>query len=341
MINGETFYQLSGAPFAEGCWFRYDFLNQKLLVKIPEENSIKLAVDFNAPEDSTFTSYLMGEVAVYTSGGITPEIFWGDTLQTYKMTSLTGTYDIFNSTEDIGFTSFSSAGGGGSLWYSDEYTTVSAILDSNIIHPLILKIDSLYPVIDRPLNTFPYLLSIPFHVTYYQLINHFQLTMEIERDSEIVSNTNYNISLSTPYIQINPPDLQPGDIIRMKATITDTSIFDNSDVYPDSGWVTFRILEPVSVRENNPSVLRYKLEQNYPNPFNPGSVITYEIPRRTFVSVKVYDILGNEAAKLVDKEMAAGRYEVKFNGEKLSSGVYICRFKADGFTKSTKMILAK
>lgn len=341
LINGETFFQLSGAPFTEGCWFRYDSLNQKLLVKIPADDSIRLAIDFNAPANSTYTSYLMGEAVVYTSEGITPEVYWGDTLQTYTMTSLTGTYDIFNFTEDIGFTYLSSCGGGGSFWYCDEYTTVSAILDSNIIHPIILGIDSLYPVIDRPINTFPYLLSIPYYKTYYQLINNFKLFLEVERDSEIVYNLTSNISLSNPVIQINPPNLEPGDVIRLRAVLSDTSIFNNMDTYPDSGWITFRVLDPVSVRDDNSLSFNYKLEQNYPNPFNPSTVITYEIPKRTFVSIKVYDILGRESADLVDKEMTAGRYEVEFNGEKLSSGIYICRFKAEGFSKSTKMILTK
>ncbi len=314
VIYGEIFYAMSadgnGGPFLPGYLFRYDSLNQKLLVKIPGDDSIKLAADFNIPEDSVYTSYFRDEPYDFISGGISPEIFWGDTLQEYKMEPTWNTSSIYNYyfAESIGLTYFRySVVELPAYGSTSKYYTISAIIDSTIFNPLILHIDSLYPVIDRPLNTFPYLLSIPLHATYYQLINHFQLAMEIERDSELVSNTNYNISVSNPHIQINPPNLQPGDIIRMKVSLTDTSIFNNSDVYPDSGWATFRVLEPVSVLENSPLSLRYKLEQNYPNPFNPVTIIKYEIPEKTYVSIKVYDILGNEVADLVHNEMVAGK----------------------------------
>ncbi len=265
-------------------------------------------------------------------------------MQVYKMESpweINGMLTDYYFAREIGLYYFRNSIAGSSVHTSTEYFTLSAIIDTNIFHPLILQIDSLYPVSDRPLNTFPFLLNIPYQVSYYQLINSFQLTLEVERDSEIVFNTNYNISLSNPHIQINPPDLQIGDLIKLKAVITDTSIFNNIDVYPDSGWAEFRVLEPVSVEETNLSDFKYKLEQNYPNPFNPVTVITYEIPIRTYVSVKIYDILGNEVGNLVHKEIPAGNYNVEFNGEKLSSGIYICRLSTPEFTKSIKMILTK
>ena len=174
VINGKTFFSIStndsGIPFLTEYLYRYDSLNQKLLVKIPDDDTVRLAVNFNEPENSVYISYLWGVPYEFISGGITPVVFWGDTLQTYEMESSTGTYDIYNFTENVGFSYYSKAGGGGSLWYGDEYSTISAIIDSNIIHPLVLQIDSLYPVIDRPLNTFPYLLSIPFSTSYSGLI---------------------------------------------------------------------------------------------------------------------------------------------------------------------------
>ena len=333
IINGQTFYSMSSdgnnGPFLTGYLYRYDSLNQKLLVKIPGDDTIRIAADFSTSADSTFISYFNGEPYEYISGGITSGVFWGDTLDVYKMESpwLTGSDYAYNFIDSLGFSYFQHYVGGGSLWFYSKYFTVSAVIDSNIFHPLVLQIDSLYPVIDRPINAFPYLLSVPFHVSYYQLINIFQLTMEIERDSEIVFSAVYNISISNPHIQINPSGLQTGDIIRLKASISDTSIFNNIDVYPDSGWASFRVLGPVSVYDNNSLKFRYLLEQNYPNPFNPVTVISYEIPEQTYVSVKVYDILGNEVANLVNKVMHGGNYNVEFNGEKLSSGVYICRLR--------------
>jgi len=74
------------------------------------------------------------------------------------------------------------------------------------------------------------------------------------------------------------------------------------------------------------AVKDYALNQNYPNPFNPGTVISYQLVAGGQVSLKVYDILGNEIVTLVDKDQESGRYQVTFDASKLASGVYIVRF---------------
>lgn len=90
----------------------------------------------------------------------------------------------------------------------------------------------------------------------------------------------------------------------------------------------------------------FRLYQNYPNPFNPVTKIRYDIPKvgsrvSLFVSLKVYDLLGNEVAELVNEEKSPGCSEVTFNAEKLSSGVYIYKLKTVGYLKFKKMILIK
>ncbi len=85
----------------------------------------------------------------------------------------------------------------------------------------------------------------------------------------------------------------------------------------------------------------YVLSQNYPNPFNPTTTIGYEIPERSFVTLKVYDVLGNEIAALVNKEKPAGSYEIEFGGVELPSGIYFYRLQAGSIYLSKKMILLK
>jgi hypothetical protein len=85
----------------------------------------------------------------------------------------------------------------------------------------------------------------------------------------------------------------------------------------------------------------FTLEQNYPNPFNPETNIRFRIPEFGHVSLKVYDILGNEIATLVNEEKPAGSYEVDFNASALPSGVYFYRLEANGFSQTKKMILMK
>ncbi len=90
----------------------------------------------------------------------------------------------------------------------------------------------------------------------------------------------------------------------------------------------------------------FSLSQNYPNPFNPVTVIKYEIPVQARndninVQLKVYDILGNEIASLVNEEKSTGNYEVEFDGSGLASGIYIYRLTTGNFKDSKKLILLK
>jgi uncharacterized delta-60 repeat protein len=86
---------------------------------------------------------------------------------------------------------------------------------------------------------------------------------------------------------------------------------------------------------------QFNLAQNYPNPFNPTTTIQYSIPQRSNVTLKVYDILGNEVATLVNEERARGVYSVNFDASQLASGIYFYRIQAGSFIETKKMILIK
>ncbi len=85
----------------------------------------------------------------------------------------------------------------------------------------------------------------------------------------------------------------------------------------------------------------FGITQNYPNPFNPVTVIKYQIPKSTFVSLKLFDILGKEVKTLVNEEKQPGEYEVKIDGSGLSSGVYLYQIIAGDYIQTHKMILQK
>jgi len=93
--------------------------------------------------------------------------------------------------------------------------------------------------------------------------------------------------------------------------------------------------------EINLIVDEFKLFQNYPNPFNPSTIISYQISERQLVTLKVYDILGNKIAVLVNEEKPVGSYEVEFNASSFPSGVYFYQLKAGSFIQTNKMILIK
>lgn len=85
----------------------------------------------------------------------------------------------------------------------------------------------------------------------------------------------------------------------------------------------------------------YSLSQTFPNPFNPSTSISYQIPEMNFVTIKIYDVLGNEIATLVNEEKPAGTYKITWNAEGLSSGIYFYRLQAGNFVATKKMILLK
>jgi hypothetical protein len=90
-----------------------------------------------------------------------------------------------------------------------------------------------------------------------------------------------------------------------------------------------------------PSPDGFELAQNYPNPFNPTTVIRYQIPTNSYVSLEVYDLLGRKIGTLVSQHQSPGAHAVTFNASNLSSGVYFYRLTAGRFIETKKLMLTK
>jgi uncharacterized protein (UPF0218 family) len=87
--------------------------------------------------------------------------------------------------------------------------------------------------------------------------------------------------------------------------------------------------------------VEFALEQNYPNPFNPATTINYSIPEAGNVEMRVYDILGNEVATLVNETRVPGNYSVVFDASSFASGIYIYTLRTNTFVETKKMMLMK
>ena len=133
------------------------------------------------------------------------------------------------------------------------------------------------------------------------------------------------------------PGLEPGlDYTVQIKSVLNGELFDVSDA-------VFMVIDTTgtSVDQSMPVMSDYALHQNYPNPFNPVTQIVFELPRDGHVTLKVYDMLGQEVATLIDAAQEAGSHRVTFDGSDLSSGLYFYKFEAAGFLKTGKMILIK
>jgi plastocyanin len=101
------------------------------------------------------------------------------------------------------------------------------------------------------------------------------------------------------------------------------------------------VQNPVSVDDGKLIADKFELMQNYPNPFNPSTNIQYAIGSMQFVNIKVYNILGDEVAILVNEEKEQGVYDVTFIATGLSSGMYLYKLQAGSFVETKKMILLR
>ena len=139
-----------------------------------------------------------------------------------------------------------------------------------------------------------------------------------------VYNTNIiHVARTLGYIKLVSTGLDNSYVRILKGAIIDGFIYGTTDL------------------EQNDILKLYSLEQNYPNPFNPNPNIKYKIPIISFATIKVYDVLGNEIATIVNEEKTAGGYEAEFNGSNLTSGIYFYQLRAGNYVKAKKMVLLK
>ena len=111
-----------------------------------------------------------------------------------------------------------------------------------------------------------------------------------------------------------------------------------SDHFPKVADLSFN---PITSVTHKNYLAEFELEQNYPNPFNPSTSIEFRIPESGFVSLKVYDILGNNVATLFNNYLFVGKHKVDFNASGLPSGIYFYQLKTGNYLETKKMILLK
>ncbi|MEO8666636.1 MAG: T9SS type A sorting domain-containing protein [Ignavibacteria bacterium] len=145
---------------------------------------------------------------------------------------------------------------------------------------------------------------------------------------------------STTNIANTPVPAFPFDVVAVNSQFKFSAPFNTGYQILPRDLDDFSITTGInSVSGINPD--NFTLHQNYPNPFNPNTVIKYDVPSSSNVSLKVYGILGNEVETLVNEMQTPGAYSVEFNGSTLSSGVYFYKITAGNFTDMKRMVLVK
>ena len=142
-------------------------------------------------------------------------------------------------------------------------------------------------------------------------------------------------------------DIGEGDLFGSSVSISDQHIVIGDENFPagvatGSAYVFTAALLPVGIDDGNGGISAgFVLNQNYPNPFNPSTTIRYELPTRSYVVLKIFNLLGQEVATLIDQTKAAGRYEVEWEPARMSSAIYFYRLQAGEFVETKKLVVIK
>lgn len=183
------------------------------------------------------------------------------------------------------------------------------------------------------------------HQIISSTVNEIKINLTDNLDDEI-----YNYPLSA-YVLV-PEDwnyvlfTQLNRVDTLTSIITDSGKVVLSKIIPDGGIASFTKLNITGLDDEQVYPLAFELYQNYPNPFNPSTVIRYKLSVNSYVTLAVFDVLGNEVARLVDEYKPAGNYEVEFTVAQVSrlelaSGIYFYKLQAGDYTSVKKMILLR
>jgi hypothetical protein len=113
----------------------------------------------------------------------------------------------------------------------------------------------------------------------------------------------------------------------------------NNDIVLKQGSTVQGVINGIESQNQIPG--KFALYQNYPNPFNPVTIISYDIPKRANVSLKIYNVIGQLVMQPINEVKEPGKYNLEFDASNLPSGVYYYEIKAGSFTDTRKMVLVK
>jgi peptidoglycan/xylan/chitin deacetylase (PgdA/CDA1 family) len=180
-------------------------------------------------------------------------------------------------------------------------------------------------------------------ITEIQATNDTITVIESDTLDPVIYNCPLTIRRSLPQGWSSAYVVQNGDTIASQIVQVDSIKYLMFDVLPDNGVITLIRSRTTGLKSENiltfPS--SFELQQNYPNPFNPATVIGYQLPTTSRISLKVYSLLGQEVATLFEGVRQPGKYEATFDGSRLASGVFLYRLSTDNFAEVKKSVLLK
>lgn len=367
-INRDTFYNakkyfgFSNSNY----WYYYDEDSSKLLIRLNENEG--LYCDFTVPNGGSFPQYNpLNNTHRLVSVKIDSGYFFGEKRTTFQyLYSGGGGSDGEKYAAGLGSVFRNSSYYGIGPNYEGSANLINAIIKDSSGNEIFYSEGQKPVIVYEPFNYIQVSLVKNFTANIshaYNRINNFLGSQSIGInyiDSVYIEFYNYTDSLlsgvmrklgsrsglTNEYkflIHLDSVSFKPYHKLNYRIVAKDKALIPIKVYSPPEGFYqAFIYGPPVNIDEN---ILEYEfqLHQNYPNPFNPETRIKYQVSSNSFVTLKVYDILGNEIATLVNEEKQPGEYEIDFDAAKynLSSGVYFYRLRAGEFTSTKKFLLMK
>jgi hypothetical protein len=358
-IDGKKYFSVNGFyNFYNGVKIRYDNETPRLFVLY--QNQEYLFMDFSKMAGETFQQIQNNGSFLNTSIIERNRNVIGDTIATKGFYNSSGSiYNWCDFAPEIGWVSQNQQTqqpltvlNGASII---EYLIHASDTIMHKKHPYVASInfDQVLFIADTNRIKQEFIIDHPNSKQYYPAANGFLTYINAYLQSfysdgaDTIWNSNFYIQqlsavdFSLNY-QFDTTKYQQGYHLYYRIAAVDKGILPDTFYSPQSGY--YKLFWKDSTTSVSPVDFlpsEYSLSQNFPNPFNPSSNIVFTIPERNFVSLKVFDLLGSEIISLVNEELDAGRYEVEFSGNDLSSGIYIYQIRAGSFIDTKKMILLR
>ena len=356
IIENHHYYKVEELYYSE--FIRYS--TQDTILYFRWSNSDSIAINFNIPNGTYYHSAYHG--LVYAQAGTTnlfglERIYGGIWVIPITTDAL-----IYHYADSIGMNYFHYLGN-----YIDyTYSIIAAIVydsSGNEIHftDRYRPIFELDPITQINSADFNLQFKIRHHYTYvvqgnpapwihgldfidsvkmfsYYSKNDSTITLPPIIPTHDIQTANIDYAVS---IQLDTTLMKNGFKFNYRFAAKDKCIIPDYSSAPDTGYYICVWDEGVGILEEENLLFEFILSQNFPNPFNPRTSLHYTVGSLQFVTLKVYDVLGNEIATLVNEEKPAGEYEVEFYGTGLPSGIYFYQLKTGSYIETKKMVLLR
>jgi len=354
MIDNKQYYKLSD----HNDFLRYSISDQKIYLYY--NNSEYVYIDFTVPADSFYQSFgpwhqlesilsiagidtIFNKVLSY--GGykreslpIIEEIIYTDSIGiTVRNTQDEFGFGNFQLIEAIimdstnSFSYFTNH-------YKPEFEIVPITQINNSNFSLNCKVKHKYNRFygNPPWNTINFIDSVKMFSYYSKRDSTSPIILKIPYHDILYPNDDYLFEM-----QLDTSLLKKDFNFNYKIYAKDKGIIPEYNYSPDSGYYHCIWEEPSGIESKNNIINDFRLSQNYPNPFNPSTTIDFQLPKESFVTLKVYNILGVEIATLINEQKPAGVHKIKFDASVLPSGLYIYKISTGNFEQTRKMLLLK